>query len=54
MPRNHYRAVKLGIGHPDSFSVLQNAVKNAEQPENITLPIDTKNIDINNYSLRLV
>jgi hypothetical protein len=54
MPRNHPRVQKLGVGHPDSFSVLQNAEKIKEQPEDIVLSIDTKNIDISNYSLRLV
>jgi hypothetical protein len=54
MCKNYHRMEKLGIGHPDSFSVLQNAESIKKQPKNIILPIDTKEIDINNYSLKLV
>lgn len=54
MCRNYPRVQKLGIGHPDSFSVLQNAESVKKQPENIVLSIDGKEIDVNNYSLKLV
>lgn len=54
MPRKTPRMCKIGRGHPDSFSVLQNAVKLSLEPNNVFLPMDKIEIDKHNYVLGLV